>query len=206
MKRIGIFGGTFDPVHNGHIKLADNAYAQFSLDEVWFMPAPDPPHKQDRRITPYEDRFAMIEATIARRPHFLCSDFEARLDHPSYTARTLTELTKQYPEDSFSFIIGEDSLYNIPTWYHPEIILELAEIIVAVRDVKQEHPDMQKQIRTLEEQYGARIRLVSSSDVDISSERIRAQAAAGRPVVKLVPKPVAEYIKAHGLYGPKQTL
>ena len=112
MAKIGILGGTFDPIHNGHLRLGREAYEQFGLDAVWFMPTGNPPHKKDHKITEGEMREHMVKLAIADTPYFLYSDFELRRRGNTYTAQTLSLLREEYREDTFYFIIGADSLYQ----------------------------------------------------------------------------------------------
>ena len=123
MKRIGIMGGTFDPVHNGHLLLGRQALSEYGLDQVWYMPSHIPPHKKDHRITDPKDRLAMLELALKGIPFFTVSDFEMKRDGNTYTAQTLELLKDAYPEDEFYFIIGADSLFQLETWYHPERVM-----------------------------------------------------------------------------------
>ena len=204
MKRIAILGGTFNPIHNGHLKLAENACSQYPIDEFWFMPAPNPPHKAGRVITDYSHRLKMTELAIAGNTKYVCSDFESRRSGKSYTSDTLTELTSLYPDDEFSFVIGADSFYEIETWHEPETVMRLASLIVADRDYDANHASLSAHAEHLTKAYGARVRIVRAGDVDISSERLRQMLR--RPglsksrVVKYLPAAVFDYIRAHGLY------
>ena len=201
MKHVGILGGTFDPIHNGHIKLAANAYNQLNLDELWFMPAPNPPHKQGRQITDFEDRFNMIKLAIAGEgKDFCCSDFEKNRTGKSYTSDTLLKLKEQYPDNHFHFIMGADSLFEILTWHEPQIIFSIATLSVAKRDYNYSSENISVYADKLRKEYNASIELIDSECIDISSERIRAYIKAGKSIVKYVPKAVAEYIDLHKLY------
>ena len=131
MRRIGIMGGTFDPIHNGHLAVGRQAYREYQLDEVWFMPSGHPPHKKDHAVTDAADRCAMTRLAIRNDPYFRFSDFEVRREGNTYTAQTLTLLRRQYPDVRFYFIIGADSLFEIESWYMPEKIMEQAVILVA---------------------------------------------------------------------------
>lgn len=134
MKRIGIMGGTFDPVHNGHLLLGRQARSEYGLDEIWYMPSHIPPHKKDHRITDGKDRLAMLELALEGIPFFSVSDFEMKREGNTYTAQTLELLKEEYPEDKFYFIIGADSLFQLETWYHPEKVMELTSLLVSGRE------------------------------------------------------------------------
>ena len=200
MARIGIMGGTFDPVHNGHLLLGRQAYLEYHLDEVWYMPSGVPPHKKDHRITDSKDRFEMLALAVRDISYFKVSDFEIRREGNTYTAQTLKLLKEEYPEHSFYFIIGADSLYQIENWYHPEQVLARAVILAAHRDYPQASRTMEQQRDYLMEKYQADIRLLHCPDVDISSGELRRMHAKGSPIFKYVPKAVEAYIDAHHLY------
>ena len=209
MKRIAILGGTFNPIHNGHLKLAENAMHQFPLDECWFMPSPNPPHKTGRIITDYSHRLAMVRLAVEPYASFRASDFEdrlatARAGQKSYTSETLTALLKEYPDTRFYFLMGADSLYEFQTWHEPETIVQCAGLIAASRDYDREHRSLSEQAAFLKERFGAEVHLIRAEQVDISSERIRGLYAAGkRSASKYVPSAVADYISAHRLYDPE---
>lgn len=200
MAKIGILGGTFDPIHNGHLRLGMKAYEEFGLETVWFMPSGVPPHKRDHRITEGKLRSDMIKLAIADTPCFLYSDFELKREGNTYTAQTLTLLRQQRPEDEFYFIIGADSLYEIEHWYHPEQVMGQAALLVAGRAYRYSHRNLEEQITCLGERYGARIYPIHCPQMDVSSEGIRAAVAQGRSIEGLVPYAVETYIRSHGLY------
>lgn len=113
MGKIGIMGGTFDPIHNGHLMLGEQAYREYGLDEVWYMPSGHPPHKKNHHVTVPAMRFEMTKLAVKGHKGFFCSDFEVRRSGNTYTAQTLSLLRKSYPGHTFYFIIGADSLYEI---------------------------------------------------------------------------------------------
>ena len=124
MKQIGIMGGTFDPIHVGHLMLGRQAFEEYGLDSVWYMPSKTPPHKKDHRITSSKDRCAMVSAAIEEFPYFCLSDFEIkRTAGYTYTADTLRLLREEYQDTEFYFIVGADSIHDIEKWYHPEYVL-----------------------------------------------------------------------------------
>jgi nicotinate-nucleotide adenylyltransferase len=199
-KRIGIMGGTFDPIHNAHLALAECALVQLPLDEVWFMPAGNPYFKKDRHVTDGEDRCRMTELAIAGEPRFRLSRLEQERDGETYTAETLKYLHMQYPQDHFYFLTGSDSLYQIESWYQPETILKLATLVTAER----EYPDRPRSLRAeasyLAAKYNGDVRILSLREIDISSTMIREMVHRGKDISQLVPPRVNQYIKEHKLY------
>ncbi len=200
MADIGIMGGTFDPVHNGHLILGKQAYEEYGLDAVWFMPSGQPPHKKDRHVTPAGDRCAMVKLAIGDFPEFVFSDFEVLREGSTYTAQTLALLKETYADHNFCYIIGADSLYEIESWYHPELVLSGVPLLVADREYGQEHLPLRRQIAYLTNKYKARIRLLHCGGMDIASQEIRRLAAQGQSISGFVPKAVEAYIKSHHLY------
>lgn len=200
MSKIGILGGTFDPIHNIHLKLGQQAYEQFHLDEVWFMPSGCPPHKTDHRVTDGVRRSDMIKLAIEGTPGFRYSDFELRRSGNTYTAQTLALLRDIYPEHCFYFIVGADSLYQIESWYEPERVMAQAVLLAAVRPWNEAHKSLEQQIQYLTGKYKAEIYQIQFDAADVSSEEVRRAVKEGRDITGLVPKAVAEYIRTHGLY------
>ncbi|WP_124066438.1 nicotinate-nucleotide adenylyltransferase [Clostridium sp. E02] len=200
MGKIGIMGGTFDPIHNGHLMLGEQAHREYDLDEVWFMPSGHPPHKEEDRVTVPALRLAMTEEAVKNRPGLFCSNFEVKRKGNTYTAQTLTNLHKIYPEHTFYFIIGADSLYEIEKWYEPEQVMIQAVILVASREYEDADRSMERQIAHLSTQYNADIRILHCSEMDISSAEIRQKIAKGLSVAADLPETVLAYIKNHGLY------
>lgn len=200
MAEIGIMGGTFDPIHNGHLVLGRQAYLEYGLDEVWFMPSGNPPHKKDHVVTAVEDRLAMVRLAMEGYPYFICSDFEIRRQGNTYTAETLKLLRKEYPQHRFYFIIGADSLYQLENWYHPREVMEQAVLLVAGREYEQAHCPIEEQIACFEVRYGADIRLLHCEEMDISSGELREMGSQGKKLDRYVPKCVGNYIEEHQLY------
>ena len=199
MRKIGIMGGTFDPIHNAHLVLGESAYRQFGLDEVLFMPAKQPPHKVGNEISPVEARVTMVRLAIADTPYFVCSEFELGLPGKSYTAHTLTALHELHPDAQYYFIMGGDSLFALDEWYEPAIILEHAVILAAVRE-DYDTADLKKRISYLTERFGGRIEILYTPKMDISSTEIRERICNGLSVSFYLPEPVLNYIKEHELY------
>ncbi len=200
MADIGIMGGTFDPIHNGHLLLGRQAFQEYHLEEVWFMPSGNPPHKTDHHVTDVKERCEMVCLAIADYPYFRFSDFEARRPGNTYTAQTLKLLSESYPQHRFFFIIGADSLYEIEKWYHPAEVMARATILVAGREYEGAHCSIDEQIASLRARYGADIRRLHCEEIDISSGELREMEARGRKLFKYVPKAVEQYIEDHGMY------
>ena len=199
MKKVGIMGGTFNPIHLGHLMLAENAYDFCKLDEVWFIPSADPPHKAGQPILDYDHRSRMTELAIEQIPYFIKYDFEAQRSEKSYTAETLRLLRDKYPDVEFYFIMGADSLFQLETWYAPEKVMSQAILLVDVRD-HHSRREMEKQIQYLTEKYHAQIRLMSMPGIDLSSNFIRKRAANHETIRFFVTEPVRNYILQHNLY------
>lgn len=200
MKKIGIMGGTFDPIHIGHLLLGQMAYESFGLDEVWFLPNGNPPHK-DATINEeaLEHRVNMVELATENEPHFRLSLHEAKLRKHSYTFETMREFNRMYPDVQFYFILGADSLFAIEEWAHFREIFPTCIILAAMRDDKDQE-DMEKQIAHLHETYGANIELLRAPLLEISSTTIRNRAEQGLSVNYMVPDAVADYIVRNQLY------
>ena len=192
--RIGLLGGSFDPIHNAHLKLGKAALAGLSLDEVWFIPTAHSYHK-GRALIPAEDRVAMIEAAIACEPCFKMCDIDLQRGGNTYTADTLRDLHSQYPEDTFVFLQGTDSFVTMEYWKEPEVIFALAEIGVALRPGSEE--GLEDVIGRLKEKYDARILLLPMEEEDISSSDVRKKVLDGEPISDYVPAGVERYIREH---------
>lgn len=200
MADIGIMGGTFDPIHNGHLLLGNQAYAEYGLDQVWFMPSGIPPHKKDHRVASVEHRLEMVRLAIKDYPGLICSDFEIRRQGNTYTAETLKLLHGQYPKHHFYFIIGADSLYQIENWYHPGEVMKQAVLLVAGRRYEQAVCSIKEQAARLQEIYGADIQFLHCPEISVSSAELRRMVAGKEEIFPYVPACVEQYIKAHGLY------
>lgn len=199
-KRVGIMGGTFDPIHIGHLILGETAYEQFHLDQVLFMPAGNPPHKRDRanRATD-EQRTEMVKIAIEPNSHFSLSLEEMNQDGFTYTYRTLERLKRQNPDTDYFFIMGADSLYDFEKWREPGRILAACTVLVATRD----HTSDQRldlAIQNLKEKYHSRIQKMYSLNIDISSKLIRSWIQQGRTLAYYVPDPVISYIQEKKIY------
>lgn len=186
--RIGIFGGTFDPPHVGHLIAAQDALQQLPLDKVLFIPALVPPHKQERAVSRAEVRLRMIRAATAGDARFEVSDVELKRTGPSYTVDTLRAL-RSTPDELF-LLLGVDQVSELGTWRDPEQVLRLAQLVMMTRDGIEEPP-----------KSGIVQRTVPVTRIDISSTLIRKRVAAGQPIRYLVPAAVEEIILAEGLYS-----
>lgn len=199
MRRIGVMGGTFDPVHEGHIILASQAKAAFCLDEVWFMPSNNPPHKVGKGITPVEHRLSMLNEAINDIDRFSVSDFELHRDGLTYSSDTFKALKEMFPEDRFFLIMGGDSILQFENWHKPDEIVKYADIIASGRAGYSNGGVMQK-IKDLSETLGATIFYLDAPSMDISSSEIRERISLGFETFGLLPDGVRSYIKSHGLY------
>ena len=199
---IGILGGTFDPIHNGHIRLAELAYEQFDLDEVWVMPAPVPPFKPSTCAASYEDRLNMVRLAVRDKDGLVCSDYEFHANHGdrSYTSDTISALKQERPGDRLFLIMGADSLYTIDTWYKPDIIFRCATLIAAVRKYDKEDVTLEQARERLKTRYDACIEFIDSEEYDVSSTEIKRRLAAGETVAEFLPRDVERYIREQGLY------
>jgi nicotinate-nucleotide adenylyltransferase len=194
--RLGLFGGTFDPIHLGHLILAEACREACGLDRVWFVVAGAPPHKPGDR-TSVADRLEMARIAIAGHPAFEVSDLETRRPGPHYSVETLEEVHRQRPEDELFFLIGADSLADLPHWRQPERIVSLATVVVVDRPgvvpgMSSRWPDLGPAARPF--------RMVAIPPIGIASNDLRRRAAEGRSIRYQVPRGVEAYIEAHRLY------
>lgn len=198
-KKIGILGGSFDPIHKGHLSIGEAAYRDFNLDEVWFIPAGHSPNKDEKQMTPPEYRARMTELAIAPYPYFKMSRIEIDAAETSYTYRTLTKLKEQYPDTTFYFIMGADSLDYFEEWMHPEIISEKAVLLVAVRS-QWDRTDIMRKITTIEHMFDAKIYPLSCKRFDAASREIRQALEQGDGTIGELPVAVMDFIREKHLY------
>ncbi len=215
--RIGILGGTFNPIHNAHLLIADAARRNCALDRVLFLPAAVPPHKRMAGAASFEHRLAMVRLAIADKPGFVASDLEARRPGASFSVDTLRELQAAHPDDELFFIIGLDSFRDITTWKNYRQLFELASIVIATRPgpgaedprrllpvaIKDDFCYDEKSLK-LRHKSGRELIFIEETDLDISSTRIRNLVAQGGSVRELVAPPVADYIARHKLYRDRK--
>lgn len=196
MNRIGIMGGTFNPIHNGHLAIAQRAKEQFALNKVLFMPSGVPYMKNLREVLPASVRCEMTALAIRDMPGFELSDLEAVEEGNTYTSKTLQRLKALHPDRDYYFILGADSLYAIEEWRNPEQIFKNCTILAAVRG----ETTLQDQIRYLREKYQASIEMLNIPKIDISSTQIREMLQRGVSINGLVPEEVLAYIAENHLF------
>lgn len=197
--RLGIFGGAFDPIHNGHLLLAEQCREQCQLDEVWFVPTKIPPHKEADSLSPDADRVEMLKLATAGRPEFVVSEIELNRAEVSWTVDTLRQLRDERPDDELFFLIGADSLRDFPTWKEPEAIAELASVIAVNRG----EASLDELTSGLTPELSASVRLVTMPGISISATDLRSRVSARKSIRYLVPRAVEEFILAQKLYdGP----
>ncbi|MFI3207711.1 MAG: nicotinate-nucleotide adenylyltransferase [Eubacteriales bacterium] len=198
--KIGIVGGTFNPIHIGHLMLGEYAYNELTLDEVWYMPNGNPPHKEINDINVSADRRAvMTKLAIDGVEHFRFSSFEIEKEHVSYSFSTMEELKKIYPEHTFYFIVGSDSLLDIEKWRCPERLFATCHIIAACRDSQDVAP-FHKQIQHLNEKFHSNIELLPMPLFEMSSSDIRDRVRNKKSIKYIVPDSVGAYIIEEKLY------
>ena len=205
-KKIGIMGGTFDPIHVGHLILGEKAYEQLGLDKILFMPAGNPPHKRNRKgRASDEQRVEMVNLAIQGNPHFELSLIEMNAEGFTYTYRTLETLKKQNPDTDYYFIIGADSLYNFATWMEPARICQACTIVVATRDhvpVK----NLDQEMTYLSKQDGGCFIRLETLNIDISSQLLRQWHQEDKSIRYYVPDAVVDYIEENQIYHPSEMI
>lgn len=205
--RLGIFGGTFDPVHYAHLLLAESCREQLKLDQVWFLPAAVPPHKQQRELAPADARVEMLELAIAGQAAFQVSKYEIERGGVNYTADTLSHFKSEDPQRELFFLMGADSLKDLPNWRDPARLCQAAIPVVVHRAI----PGSQTDGGSLD--FGVlsglippetidviRQHQVSLPRIDLTSSDLRARVAEGRSIRYRTPRAVESYIESHGLY------
>jgi len=193
--RIGLMGGTFDPVHYGHLVIAEVARAEFSLDRVIWIPAGDPPHK-DHAVTPQEHRHAMVLLATASNPHFVVSRLEMEREGPSYSIDTIQHFQREAPAAELFFITGADTILELLTWRRHEEVIRACRFLAVTRPGF----DLTRLSGVLPASYLEQISLLTGPGVDISSTHLRQRVREGRPVRYLIPEPVEDYVRKHRLY------
>lgn len=196
--RVGVLGGTFDPIHYGHLTIANEVRHLLDLDRMLIVPAGRPPHKHRTEITPAEQRAEMVALGIASNPHFELSRVDVDRPGYSYTVDTLRVLREQLgPDDVLYFVVGSDSLNDLPEWHRPLDILRLALLVSVSRPGEpSDHAALERELP------GAlrRVVQVSVPQLQISSSDLRRRVAERRPIKYQLPEPVESYVYRHGLY------
>lgn len=192
-------GGTFNPIHIGHLLLAETARDACFLDEILFIPSGHSYMKDKVEMADKYMRFAMTSLAIENNPYFKLSAIEVERQGNTYTFETLLSLRENEPETAFYFIMGADSLFHLESWKNPEIIFASCTILAAVRDEKGQSA-MEEQIAYLEKKYAARIELLPLKEFSISSTDIRKKRKLGHSIRYMVPEQVMAYIEEHHLY------
>jgi nicotinate-nucleotide adenylyltransferase len=190
--KIGIFGGTFDPPHIGHLIAAQDACLQLALDRVLFVPAGQPPHKLGQDITPAEIRLEMLTAALSDDERFQISQVELRRAGPSYMVDTLRELRKDFSSDELFLLLGADQVRELHTWREPHEVARLARIVLISRTGVVAVPELQVLVA----------QSIEVTRIDVSATQIRKRIGAGQSIRYLVPPAVEQIIHRHGLYQP----
>ena len=201
-KRIGIFGGTFNPIHNGHLIISTAVMEEKHLDEVLFVPCARPPHKGSGELAPGGDRLRMVELAVSSNPRFRASDIELKRGGRSYSVKTIEELRMRFNRgEEFYFIVGADSLHEISTWKDVERLSGLCDFIIAARSG---YPlgGLSAESLSVGKEVFRRLAtgIVETPVIDISSTEIRDRVGKGKCIDYMVPEAVAEYISRKGLY------
>jgi nicotinate-nucleotide adenylyltransferase len=199
--RVGIYGGTFDPVHNGHLILAEQSREQGRLDEVWFVPTAHPPHKREPDLTRFEQRVEMLALAIAGNSAFRIDELERERPGPSYTADTLAELRRRHPSHEFFLLIGSDALVDLPRWHQPLRVVQQAGLLVMARPGAAVLSAQEIRNRLhVDDDFPLRLETVQTPLVAISSSDLRRRAAAARSLRYFLPRAVECYIHEKRLY------
>ena len=197
MARTAVFGGSFNPIHYGHLLLADEVLEALGLDRVLFVPAAQPPHKLDAQLAPAPDRYAMVELAIAGHPKFAVSDLELRRAGPSYTVDTLEAL--RLPRAELFLIVGSETFLDLLTWRSPRRIAQLAQIVVVPRLGSAFDPESAA-VRKVVREIGEEPLIVHAISLPISASDLRRRVREGRSIAYQVPDAVVAYIRAKRLY------
>lgn len=200
MSKVGIMGGTFNPIHLAHTEMAKVCLRQQDLDKILFMPSKNPPHKKEKSILPENERAVMVKLAVSEYDKFVFSDFELQRKGTTYTADTLRLLQEENPDDNYYFIMGADSLLYLDKWYRPQEILKRAVILAIGRDGSTPDELKEKRKELIKQYDKADIRFVHMRQMDISSSMIREGIAHGENMEKYLDKEVWNYINENGLY------
>lgn len=197
MERLGILGGTFDPPHIGHLWLGEAACQQLKLDKVLFLPAGQPPHKQDEKVSPAKHRLEMTRLAVSSNDRFIVDDLDVTRPPPHYTLTLLVLLHQRFPETLLWLLIGSDSLQELPTWHQPGEIMKLARFGVLPRSsVTVDWFSLTQKLPGVE----STVDFIKAPTIELSSTEMRLWLNSGRSLRYLIPQEVVEYIAVHGLY------
>lgn len=203
MKKTGIMGGSFNPIHNGHLAIAECALKEYALDDILFIPNHCPPHKDSSEMIDANLRLEMVELAIKGHPQYSVSDREIKKGGLSYTYQTMSELKEEFPDTEFYFLMGADSLADFSKWCNAQIIAQKCHILAAMRD-DMKNEDVSELTDRLSEKYHGDFSLLKIPKTDISSTQIRRRLNHGEGIEGLVPKAVEAYIYEHQLYQKKR--
>ena len=198
MKKYGIFGGSFNPIHYGHLMICEYIKEEMGLDKVIFIPTGNPPHKELELSA--KDRYDMVRLAISPNPDFEISDIETTRVKKSYTVDTIRELKKIYKEEKLYFLIGLDSLFQLKTWMKIGDLSQEIEFVVALRPGYLDREEINKEIDFLRENFGTKINLINTPLYEISSTDLRDRIREGKSLRYLIPKKVLDYIEESGFY------
>ncbi|MBO6137875.1 MAG: nicotinate-nucleotide adenylyltransferase [Lachnospiraceae bacterium] len=198
-KKTGILGGTFNPIHTGHLILGEQAMDELKLDKVIFMPSGYSYMKAQSDILPGEHRLRMTELAVADNPRFEVSDMEIKREGATHTADTLRELKEHDPEIQIYYIVGADTLFMMEKWIEPEVIFSNCVVLAAIRD-DVDQSELKQKAEQLTERFNARIEVLATSCIDISSRMIRRRISRKQSVRYYLPESVRKYIEENELY------
>lgn len=198
MKKYGIFGGSFNPIHYGHLMICEYIKEEMDLDKVIFIPTGNPPHKELELSA--KDRYEMVRLAISPNPDFEISDIETTRVKKSYTVDTIRELKKIYKEEKLYFLIGLDSIFQLKTWMKIGDLSQEIEFVVALRPGYLDREEINKEIDFLRENFGTKINLIKTPLYEISSTDLRDRIREGKSLRYLIPKKVLDYIEESGFY------
>lgn len=199
MKKTGIMGGSFNPIHNGHLEIAECALKEYDLDEILFIPNHCPPHKDSSEMIDAALRLQMVELAIQGHPHYTVSDMEIKKGGLSYTYLTVTELKDRHPDTDFYFLMGADSLADFRKWRNADVIASKCHVLAAMRD-DMDNEDVTHLAEELSREYGGDFSLLEIPPTHISSTQIRKLLREGKEISGMVPEVVERFIAERNVY------
>lgn len=205
LKKYGIMGGTFDPIHYGHLVIANEVLSKYKLDKIIFVPTGTPPHKSSSGKTTSYHRYMMTQFATMTNPDFDVSDFEVKKEEISYTVDTIQAFIEKYPDTKFYFITGTDAVLELPTWKDPEIILDSCTFI-AVNRPGYVNDNLEEKISKIANEYKGEIFVMNAPQLQISSTDIRKRIFMGRPIKYILPEMVEQYIIKNNLYKDEKSV